>query len=67
MGRGNNMASSHSGTDIAMSMGDDMTGSKSLTDLADLPVPIKNANKRQVVSAWNDDGLMDDWNFEQLD
>lgn len=39
-----------------------MTGSKSLTDLADLPMPVKQ-NKRQVVSAWNDD----DWNFDDIE
>lgn len=53
-------------TDLAASVGDDITGSKSLTDLGDLPIPVKRANKVQVVSGWNDDGLIDDWNFDQV-
>lgn len=65
MGNGN-IASSYSGTDIAASLGDDMTGSKSLTDLADLPVPFKQTNKIQAVTAWKDDGLIEDWNFDDL-
>ena len=55
-----------SGTDLAQSMGDDITVSKSLTDLGDLPVPVKKANKMQVVSGWNDDGLIDDWDFDDI-
>lgn len=62
-----NIGSSQSGTDLAASAGDDITGSKSLTDLADLPVPVNRSNKKQVVSGWDDDGLVDDWNFDEID
>ena len=62
-----NVGSSQSGTDLAASAGDDITGSKSLTDLADLPVPVNRSNKKQVVSGWDDDGLVDDWNFDDID
>ena len=35
------ISQSISGTDLAASAGDDITGSKSLTDLGDLPIPFK--------------------------
>ena len=57
---------SKSGTELNASDGYDITGSKSLTDLGDLPIPVKKANKVQVVSGWNDDGLIDDWNFDEV-
>ena len=39
---------------------DDVTVSKSLTDLANLPLPIPT---KKPAAGWNDDGF-DDWNFE---
>lgn len=43
---------------------DEATVSKSLTDLADLPLPFPK-QKQQVVMGWDDDGF-DDWNFEDV-
>lgn len=41
----------------------DVTVSKSLTDLADLPLPVPKQKKTAVVQGWNDDGFEDDWDF----
>ena len=41
----------------------DHTVSKSLTDLADLPLPVPTQQKKQAVMQWNDDGF-DDFNIE---
>ena len=43
----------------------DVTVSKSLTDLADLPLPVPK-QKKAVVQGWNDDGF-DDWNFDDAE
>lgn len=43
---------------------DEATVSKSLTDLADLPLPFPK-QKQQVVMGWDDDGF-EDWNFEDV-
>lgn len=43
---------------------DDVTVSKSLTDLADLPLPFPK-KKQQTAVGWDDDGF-DDWNFEDV-
>ena len=45
----------------------DVTGSKSLTDLADLPVPA-NPKKTSVAAAVKgfDDSGIDDWNFDDV-
>lgn len=43
---------------------DDVTVSKSLTDLADLPLPVPK-QKQQAAMGWNDDGF-DDWNFDDV-
>lgn len=43
---------------------DEATVSKSLTDLADLPLPFPK-QKQQAVMGWDDDGF-DDWNFEDV-
>lgn len=41
---------------------EDVTVSKSLTDLADLPMPVPKA---KAVMGWNDDGF-DDWNLDDV-
>lgn len=41
---------------------EDVTVSKSLTDLADLPIPVPKA---KAVVGWNDDGF-DDWNLDDV-
>ena len=43
---------------------DEATVSKSLTDLADLPLPFPK-QKQQAVMGWDDDGF-DDLNFEDV-
>lgn len=43
---------------------DEATVSKSLTDLADLPLPFTK-QKQQATMGWDDDGF-DDWNFEDI-
>jgi len=43
---------------------DEATVSKSLTDLADLPLPFPK-QKQQAVTGWDDDGF-DDWSFEDV-
>ena len=49
---------------ISPSMGEDeATVSKSLTDLANLPLPVPVQNKKS--AGWDDDGF-DDWNFEDV-
>lgn len=42
---------------------DEATVSKSLTDLANLPLPVSFHNKKS--AGWDDDGF-DDWNFEDV-
>ena len=50
---------------MSPSMGEDeATVSKSLTDLANLPLPVPVHNKKS--AGWDDDGF-DDWNFEDVD
>ena len=49
---------------MSPSMGEDeATVSKSLTDLANLPLPVPDHNKKS--AGWDDDGF-DDWNFEDV-
>lgn len=51
---------------IEQSLGkDDVATSKSLTDLADLPLPGQPAKKTAALG-WDDDGF-DDWNFEDVE
>ena len=42
---------------------EDQTVTKSLTDLADLPIPTQKKNK---VIGWDDEGF-DDWNLDDVD
>jgi hypothetical protein len=44
---------------------DEATVSKSLTDLADLPLPFPK-QKPHAAMGWDDDGF-DDWNFEDVE
>lgn len=62
-GREGSYNSKFSGS-ISPSMGEDeATVSKSLTDLANLPLPVPIQNKKS--AGWDDDGF-DDWNFEDV-
>lgn len=44
---------------------DEVTISKSLTDLADLPVPLNKKKVQAAAMQWEDDGI-EDWNFDDV-